>query len=178
MTAIRDLGELGALNEERVAQLFESERRHADNIARQRATAAHNRMISEIAALPPEIREKLAEYDGRVCCCDGDTIIPWENYRQTLIADGVLAVKPTKAERQAARMAKKATKKPNKPHKRVCPNCGRKMTQQFIGLKHCKCGMSWSRQNGYFERSSDMVFCLEKRWVGKKKKNLPVVRFR
>ena len=27
----------------------------------------------------------------------------------------------------------------------VCPNCGRKMKQQFIGLPHCKCGMSWKR---------------------------------
>ena len=26
---------------------------------------------------------------------------------------------------------------------RICPECGRKMKQQFIGLKHCKCGMSW-----------------------------------
>ncbi|MFR8283237.1 MAG: hypothetical protein ACLU9R_04975 [Faecalibacterium sp.] len=29
--------------------------------------------------------------------------------------------------------------------KRICPNCGRKMKQQFIGLFHCKCGTSWRR---------------------------------
>ena len=29
--------------------------------------------------------------------------------------------------------------------KRVCPNCGRKMKQQFIGQFHCKCGTSWRR---------------------------------
>ena len=36
--------------------------------------------------------------------------------------------------------------------KKVCPNCGRKMKQQFIGLQHCKCGMSWKKDIGYFER--------------------------
>jgi phosphotransferase system IIB component len=29
--------------------------------------------------------------------------------------------------------------------KHICPNCGRKMKQQFIGLFHCKCGTSWRR---------------------------------
>ena len=29
--------------------------------------------------------------------------------------------------------------------KRICPNCGRKMKQQFIGPFHCKCGTSWKR---------------------------------
>lgn len=33
--------------------------------------------------------------------------------------------------------------------KRVCPNCGRKMKQQFIGLFHCKCGTSWKRDIGF-----------------------------
>ena len=28
---------------------------------------------------------------------------------------------------------------------KICPNCGRKMKQQFIGLQHCKCGISWKR---------------------------------
>lgn len=45
---------------------------------------------------------------------------------------------------------------------RICPECGRKMKQQFIGLKHCKCGMSWLKSIGYFQRTSDMVFCLER----------------
>ena len=60
--------------------------------------------------------------------------------------------------------------------KKVCPNCGRKMKQQFIGLKHCKCGMSWSRQDGFFMRSPDMVFALERVTDGKKVKQRPVVR--
>ena len=48
-------------------------------------------------------------------------------------------------------------------NKRICPNCGRKMKQQFIGLKHCKCGMSWKRDIGYFERTEDMFFALGRR---------------
>ena len=60
--------------------------------------------------------------------------------------------------------------------KRVCPNCGRKMKQQFIGLKHCKCGMSWSSKNGFFMRSPDMVFQLERVTVGRKVKQHPVIR--
>lgn len=56
----------------------------------------------------------------------------------------------------------------NKNNKRICPNCGRKMKQQFIGLKHCKCGMSWKRDIGYFERTEDMVFALERRKLGKR----------
>jgi hypothetical protein len=72
-------------------------------------------------------------------------------------------------------------KKPNP--KRRCINCGRAMKQQFIGLKHCKCGMSWSKSGGYFERSPDMVFAL-RRVVTKKSKNsvktkqVPVIRYK
>ena len=51
---------------------------------------------------------------------------------------------------------------------KVCPICGRKMKQQFIGLQHCKCGMSWKKDIGFFERTSDMVFALERRTVGKR----------
>lgn len=61
---------------------------------------------------------------------------------------------------------------------KVCPNCGRKMHQQFIGLQHCKCGMSWKKDIGFFKRTSDMVFALERRRVGKKVKQCPVIRFR
>lgn len=61
--------------------------------------------------------------------------------------------------------------------KRVCVNCGKKMTQQFIGLKHCKCGTSWKKDIGYFERTPDMVFALERRMVGKKVKQVPVIRY-
>lgn len=70
-------------------------------------------------------------------------------------------------------------KKPSK--KRVCPNCGRKMVQQFIGLKHCKCGTSWKKDIGYFERTPDMVFALERKVTQKGKnsvrtKQVPVIR--
>jgi len=73
--------------------------------------------------------------------------------------------------------------KTKKPAKRRCPNCGRVMTQQFIGLKHCKCGISWKKDIGYFERTSDMVFALERR-VTKKSKNsirtkqVPIIRYK
>ena len=73
---------------------------------------------------------------------------------------------------------------PKKPNtKRVCTNCGRKMVQQFIGLKHCKCGISWKKDIGYFERTSDMVFALERRVVKKSKnsmktKQVPVIRYK
>ena len=66
----------------------------------------------------------------------------------------------------------------NKNNKRICPNCGRKMKQQFIGLKHCKCGMSWKRDIGYFERTEDMVFALERKKCGKRWKQVPVIRYK
>lgn len=60
--------------------------------------------------------------------------------------------------------------------KRICPNYGRKMKQQFIGLFHCKCGTSWKRDIGFFERSPDMVFALERKIVGREAKNLPIIK--
>nr|WP_304114838.1 hypothetical protein [Finegoldia magna] len=54
--------------------------------------------------------------------------------------------------------------------KNVCPRCKRKMKQQFIGLLHCKCGMSYHKDLGYFERSEDMIFALERKRIGKKVK--------
>ena len=45
-----------------------------------------------------------------------------------------------------------------------------------IGLQHCKCGISWKKDIGFFERTSDMVFALERRTVGKKVKQVPVIR--
>ena len=57
-----------------------------------------------------------------------------------------------------------------------CPNCGRKMKQQFIGLQHCKCGMSWKKDIGFFELTNDMVFALQRRKVGKKIKQVPVIK--
>ena len=61
---------------------------------------------------------------------------------------------------------------------KICPNCGRKMKQQFIGLQHCKCGMSWQKGSGFFSRTPDMVFALQRVTVGKKKKvkQKPVIR--
>jgi len=67
--------------------------------------------------------------------------------------------------------------------KRRCENCGKAMKQQFIGLKHCKCGTSWQKGVGYFQRTNDMVFALERK-VTKKGKNsirtkqVPVVRYK
>ncbi len=61
---------------------------------------------------------------------------------------------------------------------KVCPGCGRKMKQQFIGLQHCKCGMSWKKDIGFFERTSDMVFALERRTIGKKVRQIPVIRYK
>lgn len=52
------------------------------------------------------------------------------------------------------------------------------MKQQFIGLQHCKCGMSWKKDIGFFERTSDMVFALERRTIGKKVKQIPVIRYK
>ena len=57
-------------------------------------------------------------------------------------------------------------------------NCGRKMKQQFTGLQHCECGISWKKDIGYFERTSDMVFALERKAVGKKTKQVPVIRYK
>jgi len=64
--------------------------------------------------------------------------------------------------------------------KRVCINCNRKMKQQFIGLKHCKCGTSWKKDIGYFERTPNMVFALERQPKGKggKTKQVPVIRIK
>jgi hypothetical protein len=52
------------------------------------------------------------------------------------------------------------------------------MVQQFVGLKHCKCGVSWKKDTGYFTRTPDMVFVLERRMVGKKTKQVPFIRYR
>ncbi len=60
---------------------------------------------------------------------------------------------------------------------KVCPRCGRKMRQQFIGLQHCRCGMSWKKDLGFFERTPDMVFCLQRKVSKGKIKQRPVIRF-
>lgn len=61
---------------------------------------------------------------------------------------------------------------------KICINCGRKMKQQFIGLHHCECGISWKKDIGYFERTPDMIFALERKAVGKKTKQVPVIRYK
>jgi len=61
---------------------------------------------------------------------------------------------------------------------RRCPECNRKMKQQFIGLKHCKCGVSYLKGTGYFQRTSDMAFGLERRKMKNKVKQVPVIRYR
>jgi len=80
-----------------------------------------------------------------------------------------------------AKAAKSGTVKKNP--KRRCENCGCVMKQQFIDLKHCKCGTSWSKANGYFERTPDMVFALQRKVIKKGKnsiraKQVPVMRYR
>ena len=62
--------------------------------------------------------------------------------------------------------------------RKICPICGRKMKQQFIGLQHCKCGVSWKKDIGYFERTEDMMFALERKHIGKKTKQRPGIRYR
>lgn len=61
---------------------------------------------------------------------------------------------------------------------RRCPECGKKMKQQFIGLYHCKCGVSYLKKTGYFQRTPDMVFALERHKTGNKVKQVPVIRYR
>ncbi|QQN55503.1 hypothetical protein I6H46_06090 [Anaerococcus obesiensis] len=47
--------------------------------------------------------------------------------------------------------------------KNICPKCKRKMKQQFIGLLHCKCGISYHKDLGYFKRNENMMFVLERK---------------
>ena len=61
---------------------------------------------------------------------------------------------------------------------KICPRCGRKMKQQFIGLQHCGCGMSWNKDRGFFERTPDMVLCLQRKVIKGKVKQYPVIRFK
>ena len=36
--------------------------------------------------------------------------------------------------------------------------------------------MSWKRDVGFFERTPNMVFALERKRIGKKQKQMPVIR--
>lgn len=60
----------------------------------------------------------------------------------------------------------------------ICPECGKKMKQQFIGLKHCTCGISWMKGTDYFTRTPDMIFCLKRIKIGKKIKQVPMIRYK
>ena len=51
------------------------------------------------------------------------------------------------------------------------------MKQQFQGLQHCKCGVSWIKNMGFFQRTTNMKFCLERRKTGKKTRQCPVIRY-
>jgi len=67
--------------------------------------------------------------------------------------------------------------------KRKCINCGKAMKQQFVGLKHCKCGTGWQKGVGYFQRTDDMVFALERKATQKgensvRTKQVPIVRYK
>ena len=59
---------------------------------------------------------------------------------------------------------------------KICPECNRKMKQQFIGLFHFKCGISWMETTGFFERTPEMVFGLKLMKVGNKIKQVPVIK--
>ena len=61
---------------------------------------------------------------------------------------------------------------------KICPNCGRKMKQQFIGLQHCKCGMSWKKDEGFLEGARGMVFAVGRQTMGKKVKQIRVIRYK
>ncbi len=61
---------------------------------------------------------------------------------------------------------------------KICPNCGKKMKQQFIGLQHCVCGTSWKRDIGFFQRSSNMVFSLSRVMLNGKIKQVPVIQYK
>lgn len=58
------------------------------------------------------------------------------------------------------------------------PECSRNLKQQFIGSYHCKCGMSYMKGTGYFQRTPDMIFCLERKTIGKKIKQIPVIKYK
>lgn len=52
------------------------------------------------------------------------------------------------------------------------------MRQQFIGLKHCECGISWLKGTGFFYRTPDMIFCLKRIKIGAKTKQVPFVKYK
>ncbi len=65
-----------------------------------------------------------------------------------------------------------------KNKRKKCPRCGKNMKQQFIGLFHCQCGISWRIGSGYFERTPDMVFALKHSRQRKGPPRLTEIRFK
>lgn len=62
---------------------------------------------------------------------------------------------------------------------KICPACGRKMKQQFIGLQHCKCGISWKKDMGFFERTQNMIFTVERhKTTSGKTRQIPNIRYK
>lgn len=61
---------------------------------------------------------------------------------------------------------------------KVCPSCGKKMKQQFIGLQHCKCSVSYKKDIGFFERTGDMIFALQRQKTNGKIKQVPIIRYK
>ena len=112
--------------------------------------------------------------------------VPYEEFRQTFYAKfprlqaritEIRTPEPAPAKENEKPKEASAPKKRDRK-KKICPVCGRNMKQQFHGLLHCKCGVSWLKGTGFFERTSDMVFALERRRIGKKIKQRPVIRYR
>lgn len=62
---------------------------------------------------------------------------------------------------------------------KICPACGRKMKQQFIGLQHCKCGISRKKDMGFFERTPNMIFTVERhKTTSGKTRQIPNIRYK
>lgn len=135
--------------------------------------------LAAIGASTPEQREQLKQQEQlrlqkkreeREAQLQKELDVRSEN-SNTSVADNAVKQKTKKSS------AAVATKNP----KKRCPNCNRVMKQQFIGLKHCKCGTSWSKSGGYFERTPDMVFALQRKVTKKgensiRTKQVPVIR--
>ena len=79
-------------------------------------------------------------------------------YELRIEENGIPEEKPPKEKKENVPKKKKGSS-----NKR-CPVCGRRMKQQFIGLQHCKCGMSW--KNDIVFLNEPEIWCLP--WSGEK----------
>ena len=73
-------------------------------------------------------------------------------YELRIEENGIPEEKPPKEKKENVPKKKKGSS-----NKR-CPVCGRRMKQQFIGLQHCKCGMSW--KNDIVFLNEPEIWCL------------------